>query len=166
MSKHPPPMPLQQFPIPPTAPSSLFAQPQVQQIQADLSSQEHSDSNPSNTLWLGGLPQNATEAEILSVFAPFGGLRAQIIAKQGRSTIAFLRFATREAALQAKIGMSNRARIGNQPIRIGWGRQNDDAVPMQTPAPDQAWHMAAPAQATQQQARIRERSPPQRPTRS
>jgi pre-mRNA-splicing factor RBM22/SLT11 len=73
------------------------------------------------TLWLGGLPEEASEADVREHFAPFGDLSSvRLVAAKN---CAFVTFFRRGAAEEAAVRLAGSLYICGRPIKIAWGKR-------------------------------------------
>ena len=78
------------------------------------------------TLWLGALPDAASESDIREAMAPFGDISSVrlVPAKQ----CAFVTYFRRGAAEEAALRLSNSLYIAGKPVRMAWGKRQSTAA--------------------------------------
>jgi RNA recognition motif-containing protein len=106
------------------------------------SSTQIDPNDPNNTtLFIGGLDINVDEMGLRQAFQPYGEL-LYVRVPPGKNC-GFVQFSTRKSAEDALNNM-NQQFIGNQRVRISWGRSSPGGVARPAAAPTPATPAAAP----------------------
>jgi len=112
--------PLAGFPQPP------FPPPQIPGDDRGFSSQ------PTHTVWIGGLHASTSEQELYRIFGAFG--HVENIKSLPQKNCAFVRFGSLDDAIRAHTNMTGKY-IGGQLVKIGWGKPDAVAKEQETGPP-------------------------------